>query len=146
MSFIDVDEYLELLNRTAGRQEFFGLSEKWRLIQAWRERFAAVLHAREGKRDLRFEWHVFSYGYARSLNGARALEGYEAQTITSIIVCPQSDLLPACRIVGGSLPDFQMADEDISIWPEDLSWTMCFTHEAAMGLGPYFSRSEWLSH
>jgi hypothetical protein len=34
------------------------------------------------------------------------------------------------------------AKGNMSVFAEDISWSMAFTHE---GLGPYFSRAEWIT-
>lgn len=37
-------------------------------------------------------------------------------------------------------PDFSDWGADLYVFPADLAWTMAFTHEQCMGLGPYFAR------
>jgi hypothetical protein len=48
------------------------------------------------------------------------------------------------RLVNGALPDFRPLCDDVYVWPDDLAWTMAFTHEEASGLGPYYCRREWV--
>jgi hypothetical protein len=139
------DAYRDTLDRCGGRLEIIERRERWRLLQRWRECYAAGLHFAKGKWKLGgYEWHVFSFGYAPALRGRRAVAAYRAQPAGAFVVCPEleSMLMPAVRITGGALPDLAAVYEDMYVWPEDLSWSMAFTHE---GLGPYFSRAEWVT-
>jgi hypothetical protein len=113
------------------------------MIQDWRESYAVGLHAATGRwKHGKYEWHLFSFGYALALNGAQAAQTYSEQRAESVIICPEENRLPAARLIGGELPDFFWKYEDVYVWPGDLSWFMAFTHEAGSGLGPYFSRRE----
>ena len=72
------------------------------------------------------------------------MEAYRAEHAPSFFIVPEDPVLPAFECQGGQLPDFNAAYADVYVWPEDLAWTMAFTHEAnLMELGPYFSRREW---
>jgi hypothetical protein len=44
-------------------------------------------------------------------------------------VVPEGGILTAYLCVAGRLPNFRLLLEDIYVWPDDLSWTMAFTHE-----------------
>jgi hypothetical protein len=139
-------EFHSALDRCGGRNEPIGRRERHNLLQAWREVYAAPYHDAKGRWKLsQFEWHVFSFGYARALNGARAMAAYSDERSASLIVCPEDGRLPASKIIQGVLPEFREWRGDVYVWPIDLSWTMAFTHEESIGLGPYFSRMEWAS-
>jgi hypothetical protein len=59
---------------------------------------------------------------------------------------PEAPEYPAYRCEGARLPDLSHTTTDVYVWPDDVAWTMAFTHEAAaLGLGPYFSRREWVA-
>jgi hypothetical protein len=140
-----INAYQAVLDRCGGRQDTLSERARWRAMQEWRNVYAAPLHAATGrwKKD-GFEWHVFSLGYAEAISGLKAVAAYESEQANVMIVCPESTKLPAVRIDGGGLPNFQ--NEDVYAWPEDLGWTMAFTHEESIGLGPYFCRREWLAN
>ncbi len=140
------ENYRVILDGCGGSLMILGHRDRWRLIQGWRERFAVGLHAAIGKWKLDgYEWHVFSFGYARALNGLQAVAEYQDQSERSFIICPERESLPAARVTDGRLPDFRPAGDDVYVWPEDLGWSMAFTHEESMGLGPYFSKREWVT-
>ena len=125
--------------------EPLGRAERWRLEQAWRHVYALATRARTGQwRIPDYEWHVFSYGDARSKSGARALELYQHERPASFLVWPEAPTVPMYRCSGGTVPVFSTSAADVLVFPPDLSWTMAFTHELGLGLGPYFSRREWL--
>jgi hypothetical protein len=136
-------QYEELLAACGAQREAVSQDQRAELMQRWRERYAAGLHAATGrwKRD-GFEWHVFSFGDARSLGGESALQAYRAERPRSLIVSPEDHRLPAFRLETERLPEFSGAD--VYVFPESLRWTMAFTHEETSELGPYFSRAEWI--
>jgi hypothetical protein len=113
------------------------------LLQEWREVYARPLHARTGKWTHRgYDFHVFSFGFARAIAGEKAVFTYQSQDPPRrTIVCPHERRLPAVELIDGALPDLFMSGHDIFVWPEDLAWTMAFTHEDG-SFGPYFSRRE----
>ncbi len=131
------EEYGAILLR-CGTLEELSAKERWRLMQDWRHAFAGSLHARTGKWVRgEFDWHVFSFGDAAALKGARALEAYRAEGPGTVLVIPQAERLPGVRLHAHHLPELRGLDVYIS--PPDFSWTMAFTHEESAGLGPYFS-------
>jgi hypothetical protein len=139
------DSYLEIIGLCGGRREVLESRERWRLSQRWRETFALGLHAARGRWKLgEFDWLLFSFEYAPAWRGARAVAAYQGLHPPSFIVCPERESSPAVRIIGGELPDFQVLCDDICVWPEDLTWTMAFTHERDREIGPYFSESAWV--
>ena len=140
-----LDGYQKILEKSGGVQEILPDRKRGDLLQAWRQVYAAGLHAVSGCWKYGpFEWHVFSFEYARAWNGQPATAAYSVEEPTAVIVCPESAKLPAVRLTGGRLPDFGSACVDAYVWPEDLAWTMAFTHEESLGLGPYFCRREWV--
>ncbi len=84
------------------------------------------------------QWLVFSFGHADALCGDEAVAAYEAERPDVVVVCPESGRLEAVRLHGGTPPGFRGGD--VYVWPPDLAWSMAFTHEESLGLGPYFSR------
>lgn len=139
------DDYQRALDLTGGEAEPLPEAERRALLQEWRQAFAAGLYAATGRwRPPNYEWHVFSFGYARALKGEKAAAAYAAERPEAVVVCPESAALPAFRLSGGALPNFRAVVDDVYVWPADLAWTMAFTHEESMGLGPFFSRREWV--
>ncbi len=131
-----------ILDRCGGVLEPLQGHDRWGAMQRWREVYAAPLHAATGRWTYRgYDWNVFSAGYARALDGRHAVEEYELQKAETFLICPKPEALPAYRVAGGTLPDFRELYEDITVWPDDLSWTMAFSHEELL----FFSRAEWIS-
>ena len=136
-------QYEEQLATCGAQREALPQDRRAELMQRWREVYSAGLHAATGRwRRGEFDWHVFSFGDARSLNGEAAREAYRAESPRGIIVAPEDYRLPAFRLETERLPEF--AGTDVYVFPESLRWTMAFTHEESSGLGPYFSRAEWI--
>jgi len=138
------DNFQRVVERTGAHVEPLAEAERWALLQEWRQVYAASLHASTGRwKRGQFEWHVFSFGDTRALNGEKAVAAYAAEQPMELIVCPESEQWTAMRLHGGSLPSFREECYDVYVWPLDLAWTMAFTHEESIWLGPYFSRREW---
>jgi hypothetical protein len=146
------DDYQRILDRCGGQQRVLANRVRARLLKTWREAFAIGLFRAKGRWKYHgFDWHVFSFEYARAFHGERAVVAYAAEETTgkeeparpgAIVVCPEGRDLAAVQIVGGSLPDFRPEYADVLVWPDDLAWTMALTHERS--LGPYFCRREWV--
>lgn len=120
-------------------------SERAYRIRTWREAFATRLHEKTRKwKSGDFDWHVFSFQYAPSMNGEEALTAYEAISGGRLFVVPEDSGLEAVFLRASRLPDFRPYRGDVIVWPDTLAWTMAFTHEESLGLGPYFSRREWI--
>jgi hypothetical protein len=139
-----LQSFQSVLDECGGQTEPIARIERDKLLQTWREVYAAPYHDAQGRWRLsQFEWHVFSFGYTRALNGERAVAAYSDQSAPSLIICPEDGRKPAWKLTDGNLPDFRKWGGDVYVWPDDLSWTMAFTHEGGLGLGPYFSQMEW---
>lgn len=139
-------EYREILDACGGSYETLAAEEIRSQLKAWREVYAGGLFAATGRWKLGpYDWHVFSFEHAEALNGDRALKEYRAQTSGTVVVHAEALKLPAVRLRGDRLPSFEKHVVDIYIWPENRDWTMVFTHESSLGLGPYFSRREWVN-
>jgi len=166
------EEYQEALAACGGEQTPLSDAECRAWLQGWREVYAAGLHAATGQWRLGgFDWHVFSFKHARALNGLRALSAYKAEQPKSLIVCPalvgrriprltndrvegepsggqrslgSSNAMPAVRLEHARLPVFAGRGADLLVAPPDLAWTMAFTHEESLDIGPYFSRRDWI--
>ncbi|MEW6512278.1 MAG: hypothetical protein AB1428_15110 [Bacteroidota bacterium] len=118
--------------------------ERRSIEQSWRRTYGRVRYAKTGKwSDGGFSWHFFSFGESSSRKGTVALELYAREHPPQFIVRPDGWSIRAYRCAGGALPDFMSYDFDVEVFPPDLEWTMAFTHEKSMGLGPYYSRKEW---
>jgi hypothetical protein len=142
---VNQSKFDDALDAAGGQRDVIPIRRRHALLQEWRHVYAASLHAATGKWTWRgWDWHVFSFGHARSIDGEKALFTYASlKPPLRLIVCPQHDRLPAFEIIGGLLPDFNNSGDEIYVWPEGLEWTMAFTHEDG-NCGPYFSRREWM--
>jgi hypothetical protein len=138
--------YLSILGTCSGEPIELERRGRWDRERQWRHVYAARLHATTGRwRWREYDWHVFSYQHARALSGAKAVPEYLRHAAPVLIIIPEessSPDLPAIRLSGARLPRFEGAGLDVLVWPEDLTWTMAFTHEEGC-FGPYFSRREW---
>ena len=138
------DEYRAEVERCGGTVAALARTERAAALHAWRAVYAAAYFAAKGKwKHGQYEWHVFSFGYTRAVQGDRAVEGYRAQPAAPFLVVPEDRRWPAFRCAGGGWPDFAATRLDVYVWPTDLDWTMAFTHEQDSGLGPYFCPREW---
>lgn len=138
-------QYQEILDACGGSYQPLPGEEIRVRLRAWREVYAAGLFAATGRWKLGpYEWHVFSFEHAQALNGAKAVAEYGALSPEPVLVVPEALRLPAVQLNGDRLPNFVEPCADVYVWPERLDWTMAFTHEASLGLGPYFSRREWV--
>lgn len=117
--------------------------ERRRLVQTWRETFAASVKIQTGKSvHLGFEWHTFSYQFAQSEHGPRGLALYLTELPEDVYVVPEDEDDDAFVCQAAGLLDFSACQTDILVFPPTFAWTVAFTHEQPH-LGPYFSRAEW---
>jgi hypothetical protein len=141
-----IASYLEAIEGCGGRVETLADKERWKWIQEWREVFAIGVYGPTGHwKAGQFEWAIF-VTEVRALNGPRASLAYTAEQSVDFIVYPEVPALPAVRLLDADLRDFRPINEDVYVWPSDLAWTMAFTHEESIGMGPYFCRREWVGH
>jgi hypothetical protein len=138
-------DYETVIEACGGDVTMLTLRERHDALQHWRGTYAAGLHAMTGSwQHQGYDWHLFSFEYVRALKHHRAVEAYLAQRSEDILVVPESERRQAVRIKGGNLPELRAILDDFLVWPTDLEWTMAFTHEESIGLGPYFTRREWI--
>jgi hypothetical protein len=87
---------------------------------------------------LGYRWHAYSYSFERALVGDAARAAYQARAVTEFYAYFESDdLLFTC--VSGPSPDMDDFGDELYLFPPSLAWTMVFTHEQGIGLGPYFA-------
>lgn len=102
------------------------------LVTAWLHAFG---QQRQGLNLKAYLWHVFSGGAHASWAGKQALAEYEAMEAPEYLVL-SNDRKTAFstdqRPVKADLSDYL-------VFPPNLAWTMCFTHEDGW-LGPYFAK------
>lgn len=86
-----------IIEDTGGDVQPIPQRHRWDLLQAWRQVYAARLHAATGKWRCRdYDWHVFSEGYAPACAGRKALDAYERlDPPARIIVVPHANRFPA---------------------------------------------------
>lgn len=109
-----------------------GTREARALLQRWREHFAP----RDARRGIpgQFLWHVYSYG-RRQHSGAQAYRR-AAPSHREFYVLTLDRKLAAWHWRGAPP---ELHGQDVAVVPLDFSWSMAFTHEESMGLGPYFA-------
>jgi hypothetical protein len=115
------------------------------LARRWRQSFAANVKSATGNPTFNgFDWHAFSEGFARAVDGDAARNEYRRrQDEKEIIVLVGSVPRQGFRCSGDMLPIFDGKALDVHVVASDFSWTMVFTHESY--LGPYFTTSAWAS-
>ena len=137
-------DLVDLLSATGSSVTELTRANRWRLERAWREIYARATFLRTGKwRIPDCDWHVFSFGDAPCKAGAKAYELYQLESPSVFCVWPEDQKLPILLCTGGSHLPLAVLQDDIHVFSNDLAWTMAFTHEFSMGLGPYFARREW---
>jgi hypothetical protein len=120
----------------------FVKKETWKVQQKWRETFSRKVKEQEGKWIYRgFDWHTFSYDFAKYKGGANAFELYKQIDVQDYFIISEDEDSPSFLCSSAKVPDFSNLWGDFYVFPETVEWTMVFTHED--GLGPYFSRKEW---
>ncbi|RGP55187.1 DUF4275 family protein [Pseudomonas abyssi] len=82
-----------------------------------------------------YKWHIFSGGGYPALQGRAALQAYASHLAARYILLP-NDGEPA--MLTDLRPD-NLTGQDVYVFPENMAWTMAFTHEDGL-LGPYFAQ------
>ena len=122
----------------------FDAKSRWSAMQRWRTTFARSVKNATGHGTYKgVDWHAFSWNFSPAKSRHQARRAYLSESATELLVIPQSDTHAAVLSRGVPAPDFTVLQTDVYVFPEDLSWTMCFTHEDDSGAGPWFSRAEW---
>jgi len=101
-------------------------------IQRWLDIYA---RNRKGCRIKDYKWHIFSYGNYPSEKGQEALTAYQKQEASLYYVMDNDGVYV---FTTDQRPE-EVELSDYFVSPDDLSWTMAFTHEDGW-LGPYFAR------
>ena len=81
-----------------------------------------------------YKWHVFSGGGYPAASGTQAESMYAEHEVESYIVMPNGSGLAFLT----SKKPKGLNSIDCYIFPENMAWTMAFTHEEGW-LGPYFA-------
>ena len=111
-------------------------SEARALAAEWLAIFGANGHTVNTKA---FLWHVFSADCYPNISGAAAIEAYQRQSGVEFVVLSNDRTV---AFVTDKLPESSSLS-DYYVFPPNMAWTMCFTHEDGR-LGPYFARHpEW---
>jgi hypothetical protein len=104
------------------------------LVARW---LAAFGKNRQGVNAKAFLWHIFSAGRYPCVSGQQALTEYQQQHEAEYVVLANDRIL---AFVTDKQPQAS-ALRDFFVFPENLAWTMAFTHEDGW-LGPYFAYHE----
>jgi hypothetical protein len=106
--------------------------------QRWLQAFCGEVHRRTGEWiHLGYRWHAFSYEFETALTGDAARAEHERVAVPEYLAMFEQGRVFRC--FGEPTPAFE---DDLYVFPEDMKWTMCFTHEHSMGLGPYFKHCD----
>ena len=122
-SFVDIKpgKVLEILEK--GKASL--IAKKWE---------STYLKNKQGVNTRSYKWHIFSSGRYDALEGDAALDEYSKHIAAKYYVMSNegdvllTDLLPQ-----------ELNYKDVYVFPENLAWTMAFTHEEGW-LGPYFAK------
>jgi hypothetical protein len=113
-------------------------AERDAVLGRWERRFFPHVFQRTGAWvHLGIRWHAYSYGFEPARVGQAALEAYAARAARELLVYAEGAWLFDCY--GEPSPDLGGLGRDLYLFPADLAWTMAFTHEQGLGLGPYFA-------
>ena len=82
-----------------------------------------------------FLWHVFSADCYPNISGAAAIDAYQQQSGVEFVVLSNDRTV---AFVTDTLPESSSLS-DYYVFPPNMAWTMCFTHEDGLD-GPYFAR------
>jgi len=111
-------------------------AEAHALATAWLAVYGVNGHAVHTKA---FLWHVFSADCYPSIRGVAAIEAYKLQSGVEFVVLSNDRTV---AFVTDQLPESSSLS-DYYVFPPNMAWTMCFTHEDGW-LGPFFARHpEW---
>ena len=85
-----------------------------------------------------YRWHAYSFNYEIAISGDAAFNRYAEQGIQPFYIYQEFDdsLLDCTAAVW---PDIRTFDNDIYVFPHDLTWLFSTTHEMSIGLGPFFA-------
>lgn len=118
------------------------------VIEKWRRTFSSGLHKATGEwRHRGYDWHVFSFGYAKAATGEAAVEQYEhlvkpkgyvfTHTVKDPFCC-FTNRAPSYADIVRTLGMFPYL-ADIYVVDRAFKWTFVVTHETSSGIGPFFS-------
>jgi hypothetical protein len=102
------------------------------LLTRWLEAFG---RDRQGANTKAYLWHIFSAGKYPNLSGTEAMAQYNEQVAPEYIVLSNDRKFALAT----DLRPEESCLSDFYVFPENLAWTMAFTHEDGW-LGPYFAR------
>ena len=115
------------------------------LMAGWDEIFCP--YNEEKKRAIYFDyykWHIFCYKVYDCAEGRIAINQYLRRRANAYYVVPEVrrlDLDKETAFIATKKPPakFVWLRKDFYVFPENLAWTMAFTHEYK-GCGPYFAK------
>jgi hypothetical protein len=109
------------------------------LVERWLQVFFANVKRATGEWvHLGFCWHGYSYGFETALDGDDARAAYiGCGDVDLVAYFEHAALLFDCG--GARAPRLETLDTDVYVFPRTLGWSMAFTHERSLGLGPYFA-------
>ncbi len=85
-----------------------------------------------------YRWHAYSFKHEIAKTGDAAMENYRERHVMPFYAYFEfDDVLLDC--LADQYPDIRTLDNDIYIFPHRVNWLFVTTHEASMGLGPYFA-------
>jgi len=112
--------------------KIYDSSESKRIESEWMKVYCKN---KTGLNTKAYKWHIFSGNGYPSLKGDEAQSAYESQACPNVVVMSNDG---SSTVLSDSKPT-NLNHQDIYVFPENLSWTMAFTHEEGW-LGPYFAK------
>ncbi len=118
-------------------------NELWKLLQEWREIYCKPIHERTGKWSYgKRTWHTFSHGFYPHQRRRGALQRYQEQDSSDLLVLPDEVHSIGFFCASAEPIDFSPLRGDVCIVPRSFEWTMVFTHHQHEGWGPYFAEKD----
>ncbi|WP_020410218.1 DUF4275 family protein [Hahella ganghwensis] len=103
--------------------------------QVGRDWMSVYCKNEQGYNTKAFKWHIFSGGGYPSVSGEEARAAYGQHEATLYVIMPNTG---GCAVLTDAKPT-SCSLSDYYVFPENLAWTMAFTHEEGW-LGPYFAK------
>jgi hypothetical protein len=122
------------------------------LVDRWWSSFAGV-DAKSSWKKARLYWHSFSFGCMPSLSGDAATKAFAAESQKQDVYLFSGEVKPTVlelskrRVTDSTLNQLIATDRsviDLYVVDVGFRWTFVRTHEECTGLGPFYSRADWL--
>jgi hypothetical protein len=114
--------------------------ESCSIVAAWRRSFIGAWRGQAGEPL----WHAFSFHAAACVRGSEAKAKISRLSSSEVFVWTESAQTEVDRLSGTLSFVVGSPSDDIYIYDRIGSWMAVMTHEADIGLGPYFAELDSL--